>query len=69
MRTPNITIIDRQRVSDPDYPGCKEVVTYSVATSADIDTILDFYPNTQSGSFVLCLPEGVLRTLLDGNWI
>jgi len=65
-----ITIIGREWVADHSEPtGSKEIVTFSVADPSLIDSILTVHPNIGNGSFALCLPAGVLRTLLDGVWI
>ena len=65
-----ITIVERNRVQDPKAPGgIKEVITYSVARSDLIDSILEEYPNTGDGSFALCLSEGVCKNLIDGVWM
>jgi len=65
-----ITIIGREWIPDPTEPnGRKEVITYSVANSALIDSILTVYPGTGNGSFALCFPEGVCKNLIDGEWV
>ena len=65
-----ITIIGREVITDPESPrGNRMIVTYSVANSALINDILTRYPGTDEGSCVLCPPEGIFKTLIDGVWV
>ena len=65
-----MTILGREWINDPDAPGGrKEVVTFSVESSALIPTILMRYPNTGNGSYAICFSEGVFKNLIDGIWM